>query len=216
MRTKSIKNKFIIFFICSVLSILAVGLSGCDGIENDIIDDVLGSDKQTVFIKVNQTIAMSLDFKIYMDGEYVGNTDYQGELTIENVPNGIHEFEAFDSIWNRFYGFKEQEIKELYNTGSNSVYIDADTDLQTETTGNVSVMILGATQVYFDISVDGVYKGTTKFSLDIGEVSVGEHTFKAIETNPLGSPRVGETVQTIAPGNQWVGIYVDEIILKEY
>jgi len=214
MNTKSIREKVLVFFVCFGFLIIAISLSGCEGIENEIIDDLLGSDKQTVFIKVNQTIAMSLDFKIYMDGEYVGTTDYQGELTIEDVPNGTHEFEAFDAVWNRFYGFKKQEIKELYNTGSNMVYINADTDLQTETTGNVSVMILGATQVNFDIYLDNVYKGTTKWVLDIGEVSVGEHTFKAIETDPLGSPRVGETVQTIAPGEQWVSIRVDEMIVK--
>jgi len=214
MKLKSVKDKVLLFFICCVLLILTIGLTGCEGIGGDFVDDVLGSDKQTVFIKVNQSIAMSLDFKIYMDGEYVGTTDYDGELTIENVPNGTYEFEAFDAVWNRYYGFKKQEIKELYNTGGNFVYINADTDLQTETTGNVSVMILGATQVYFDIFVDDVYKGTTKFSLDIGEVSVGEHTFKAIETDPTGSPQVGETVQTIAPGEQWVAIRVDEIIVK--
>ena len=214
MKTKVIKNRALVFFILFGFLLTAISMTGCEGVENEIIDDLLGSDKQRVFIKVNQSIAMSLDFKIYMDGDYVGTTDYQGELTLENVPNGTHEFEAFDAIWNRFYGFKEQEIKELYNTGSNWVYINADTDLQTETTGKVSVMILGATQVYFDIYLDGVYQGTTKFSLDIGEVPVGEHTFKAIETSPTGSPRVGETIQTIAPGDQWVAINVDEMIVK--
>jgi len=215
MRLKSVKDKVLPFFICCVLLILATSLSGCERLESNMIDDVLGSYKQTVFIEVNHNLnVMSLTFEIYMDGEYVGTTDYDGELTIENVPNGTHEFEAFDAIWNRFYGFKKQEIKELYNTGSNVVYIDADTDLQTETTGTVSVMILGATQVNFDIYVDNVYQGTTKFILDIGDISVGEHTFKAIETNPSGSPRVGEKVQTIVPGSQWVGIYVDEMIVK--
>ena len=214
MKTKSIRKKVLVFFICFSFLIIAISLSGCEGIEDDIIDDLLGSDKQTVIVKVNQTIAMSLDFKIYMDGEYMGTTDYQGRLTIENVPNGTHEFEAIDAIWNRFYGFKKQEIKELYNTGTNWVDINADTDLQTDTTGNVSIMILGATQVYFDIFVDDVYKGTTKFSLDIGEISVGEHTFKAIETDPVGSPRIGETIQTIVPGDQWVSIRVDEMIVK--
>ena len=151
MKTKSIRGKVLVFFICFGFLIIAISLSGCEGIENEIIDDLLGSDKQTVFITVNQTIAMSLDFKIYMDGEYVGTTDYQGELTIEDVSNGTHDFEAFDAVWNRFYGFKKQEIKELYNTRSNMVYINADTDLQTETTTEISVMILGATQIYFDI-----------------------------------------------------------------
>ena len=215
MKTKVIKIRVMIFFIFLSFLITAISLSGCEGIEDDIIDDLLGSDKQRVFIKVNQSIAMSLDFKIYMDGEYVGTTDYQGELTLENVPNGTHEFEAFDAVWNRFYGFKKQEIKELYNTGSNMVYINADTDLQTENTGNVSVMILGATQIYFDIFLDNEYQGTTKWILDLGEVSVGEHTFKAIETDPVGSPRIGETVQTIVPGEQWVAINVDEMIVKE-
>jgi len=63
-------------------------------------------------------------------------------------------------------------------------------------------------------SVDDVYKGTTKFSLNIGEVSVCEHTFKAIETNPSGSPRIGVTVQTIAAGQDWFAIRVDEMIVK--
>ena len=62
--------------------------------------------------------------------------------------------------------------------------------------------------------LSGEYQGTTKWILDIGEISVGEHTFNAIETDPLGSPRVGETVQTIAPGEQWVSIRVDEMIVK--
>jgi len=215
MKTKSIKNTFIILFICSFLSILTVGLSGCESIGNDFIDDIIdNTDQETVFITVYHNIAVGVTFKIYMDGEYKGTTNAQGELTIEDVPNGLHEFEAFDSIWSRFYGFTEQEIIEYYNTDSNFVDIYADIDLQTETTGTVSVMILGSTQVDFDIFLDGIYKDTTKWILDLGEVSVGEHTFKAIETNPLGSPRVGETIQTIAPGNQWVNIRVDEMIVK--
>ena len=45
-------------------------------------------------------------------GKSLSSLEHIHDSTIENVPNGTHEFEAIDAIWNRFYGFKKQEIKE--------------------------------------------------------------------------------------------------------
>jgi hypothetical protein len=220
MKLKSIKEKFFIFFICYVFLILVASLSGCSGISaiDSVIDDLVDTDLQTgnVHIKVGDIFLQNKSFKIYIDGVYQATTDVNGNLTVTNVPVGNHKFEASNNSSWAYYGSKTQNIK----TGNNNVYIDVvpinnPESEPEETTGKVSVMLFAqTTATYYDIFLDGVYKGKTKWILDLGDVSVGTHTFKAVETNPVGLPKWGETIQKINPGEQYVNITIKEMIVK--
>jgi len=220
MKLKSVNDKVLLFFICCVLLILATSLSGCDGISaiDSVFDDLVDTDFQTgtVYIKVGDIFLQNKSFKIYIDGVYQATTDVNGNLTVTNVPVGNHQFEASDNSSWAYYGSKTQNIK----TGNNNVYIDVvptnnPESEPEETTGKVSVMLFAqTTATYYDIFLDNVYKGTTKWILDLGDVSVGTHTFKAVESNPVGLPKWGETVQKINPGEQYVNITIKETIIK--
>jgi hypothetical protein len=171
----------------------------------------------TVHIKVGANFLSQQSYKIYIDDVYQATTDANGNLTVTNVPVGKHKFEASENSSSAYYGSKTQNIK----TGNNYVNIDVlystnnPYDEPEESTGKVSVMLFAqTTATYYDIFLDGVYKGKTKWILDLGDVSVGTHTFKAVETNPVGLPKWGETIQKINPGEQYVNITIKEMIVK--
>ncbi len=108
------KNFAKLFLVLMVMATLTIFLSGCTA-DDEII----------VRIKVDD----DWEYKIYVDGHPLGTTDDRGNLTIYDViTTGNHLFEAEDtSSWN-CSGFKEQLIKNGFNT----VHIQVECDIQTK------------------------------------------------------------------------------------
>ena len=54
-------------------------------------------------------------YKIYVDGKYEGVTSESGKLTLYNINEGYHRFEAEDTSFQKRYGEKWQTIRSGYN-----------------------------------------------------------------------------------------------------
>jgi len=93
-----------------LLALLTVGFTGC----GSIIYTTTG----TVHLSIAND---NYWYDIYIDGVWQELTDGLGNLTIYNVPIGNHLFEAYDTSWYNWYGYKWQYI----NPGTNYVTIYA-------------------------------------------------------------------------------------------
>ena len=99
------KKKYIRFFLIILLiTTLSLFLSGCivfipplsPVVEIEIAND-------------------SWSYKIYVDGKYEGTTSDSGELTLYNIDEGYHHFEAEDTSSIRRFGEKWQTIRSGFN-----------------------------------------------------------------------------------------------------
>ena len=99
------KKKYIRFFLIILLiTTLSLFLSGCivfipplsPVVEIEIAND-------------------SWSYKIYVDGKYEGTTSDSGELTLYNIDEGYHRFEAEDTSSIRRFGEKWQTIRSGFN-----------------------------------------------------------------------------------------------------
>ncbi len=96
------KNFLKLFTAFLVISILALFLNGC----------IIIIDSPIVEIKIAND---NFTYKIYVDGHYEGTTDQYGELTLQNISEGYHHFEAEATSFPKYYGHKWQTIKSGYN-----------------------------------------------------------------------------------------------------
>ena len=99
------KKKFVkLFLAIMVIATLTIFLSGCI---------IIFGEKTTVHINVDDDSA----YEIYVDGDYYGTTNSQGELTLDSVSTGLHRFEAKKDTSDRnYYGSKWKWIKKGFNT----------------------------------------------------------------------------------------------------
>lgn len=99
------KKKYIRFFlIILVITTLSLSLSGCIVFIpplSPIVEIEIAND--------------SWSYKIYVDGKYEGTTSDSGELTLYNIDEGYHHFEAEDTSSIRRFGEKWQTIRSGFN-----------------------------------------------------------------------------------------------------
>ena len=99
------KKKYIRFFlIILVITTLSLFLSGCIVFIpplSPIVEIEIAND--------------SWSYKIYVDGKYEGTTSDSGELTLYNIDEGYHRFEAEDTSSIRRFGEKWQTIRSGFN-----------------------------------------------------------------------------------------------------
>ena len=99
------KKKYIRFFlIILVITTLSLFLSGCIVFIpplSPIVEIEIAND--------------SWSYKIYVDGKYEGITSNSGKLTLYNINEGYHHFEAEDTSSIRRFGEKWQTIRSGFN-----------------------------------------------------------------------------------------------------
>lgn len=98
------RQPFKVFFLILAVLFLSISLSSC-----------------LVFIPSQPIVEINITndnwtYDIYVDGNYLGKTDANGDVTFSNINPGYHHFEAFESpsLLGR-YGEKWQTITSGYN-----------------------------------------------------------------------------------------------------
>jgi hypothetical protein len=183
-------NYYKIFLSIIIFALLSLGLTGCD------IDIIIPEDNASVTID----ILGSYYYNIKVDGvTKLSNID-SGVYTITVPPGNDRHFEAID-IRGKSYGYddKYQDI----TTGSNTVYLDP---VPAVTTGTVYVVVSG--DWYYDIKMDGEIEFTNVSSdtYTIPNVTIGDHTFEAIDTMGTSFGYDSET-KYIYSGSNYVYLY---------
>lgn len=91
-----------------VIALFAIGVTGCG---------VVISTKGTVYITIAND---NYWYDIYIDGDWWGETNGSGNLTLYNVPIGNRYFQAYDISSLNYYGSK---LKYIYAGTNNLVSI---------------------------------------------------------------------------------------------
>jgi hypothetical protein len=98
-------KKYIRFFlILFVITTLSLSLSGCIVFIPPL--------SPVVEIEISND---NWSYKIYVDGKYEGTTNDSGKLTLYNIDEGYHHFEAEDTSSIRRFGEKWQTIINGFN-----------------------------------------------------------------------------------------------------
>lgn len=187
MKKFSFKATFIIIMIIAILSF---GLTGCD------INIVVPENTGTVIIHLSGTYK----YDIFIDGVEKLSNKNPGTYSISSVPVGYRTIEAID-IDGESYGYDSTTVN--VKMGTNNVYLDPE---PTTSTGTVYISVSGDWK--YDIKMDGITKFTNKASgtYTLYSVSVGNHTFEAIDTIGTSFGYDSET-KYIYSGSNYVYLY---------
>jgi hypothetical protein len=186
-----------VFLSILIVTILSLGLTGCDGI---II--VTPSNDNTGTVKLVVSGNWYYDLKI--DGTTKFSNKPEGTYTIFNVPVGSHTFEAIDTD-GESYGYDSTTV--YISSGTNNVYLDP---VPSNTTGTVYIVIYGDYE--YDIKMDDVFKfiNVSSGTYTLSNVSVGDHFFEAIDV--LGSSLGYDSESKyINSGSNYVYLYPDNM-----
>ena len=178
-----------IFLSLIVFSLLAIALTGC-------VDIIIPGDTGTVRV----TLSGNFYYDIKIDGVTKLSNKAPGTYNITGVPTGYRTIEAID-IDGESYGYDSKTI--YVSTGTNNVYLDP---APTTTTGTVYVEVSGNWD--YDIKMDGANEFTNVSSgtYTITNVTIGNHTFEAIDTMGASFGYDSET-KYISSGSNYVYLY---------
>ena len=93
------------------ITLLTLGLIGCPDINPDI-DDITGT--------LNINIDDNYTYRVYIDDKLMGTTDWNGDITLYNVPVGYHNIHV-QSTEVPYYCIGDTDI--IINPGVNNVVI---------------------------------------------------------------------------------------------
>jgi len=188
MRRTTFKNAILLILIVSLLSI---GLTSC-------VDIVVPVNTGAARIYLSGTYR----YNILIDGELKLSNKEPGTYTISDIPAGYHDFEAIDT-YGASWGYDIEEDVYISAGTTTNVYLDP-----TETTATVYIVVSGTGPGRYDIKIDGITKLFNKPSgtYEISNVSVGDHTFEAVDT--WGASFGYDIItQFIYPGDNYVYLY---------
>ena len=188
--SKVFLKKLFLFFL--IFAILFLGLTGCD------VEIVVPPTPNTGTVKL--VVSGNWYYNLKMDGVTKFWDKPSGTYTIYDVSVGNHSFEAIDTD-GASLGYDSDT--EYISTGINYVYLDP---TPTITTGTVYVIVSGDWE--YDIKMDDFtyFYDKAEGTYTIPNVSTGNHSFEAIDTDGASFGYDSET-KYIYSGSNYVYLY---------
>ena len=95
--------------LLAIILLLVIGLTGC----NPVIPDI------TTILNID--IADNYTYQVYIDDVLWGTTDWNGDITLNNVPLGYHAIYVQSTA---FPYYCMGNVDAIINSGVNNIYIE--------------------------------------------------------------------------------------------